>query len=78
MAVCLKNGGTVTGHTDNVGNPASNLALSAKRASAAAAYLAKKGAGTLTAKGVGDTAPMADNASAEGRAKNRRMEVAAQ
>ena len=75
MAACLKRGGSVTGHTDNVGNPASNQALSEKRANAVVSYLSGKGVGNLNAKGVGDTQPAADNASAEGRAKNRRMEI---
>jgi OmpA-OmpF porin, OOP family len=78
MAGCLKNGGTVVGHTDNVGNPASNQALSERRAKTASAYLTAKGASNVVAKGVGDTMPAADNATAEGRAKNRRMDIAAQ
>jgi outer membrane protein OmpA-like peptidoglycan-associated protein len=78
MAACLKNGGTVVGHTDNVGKPASNQALSERRAKATAAYLAGKGVSNIRAKGMGDTQPAADNASAEGRAKNRRMDITAQ
>jgi OmpA-OmpF porin, OOP family len=78
MAGCLKNGGTVVGHTDNVGNPASNQALSERRAKTASAYLTTKGASNVVAKGVGDTMPAADNATAEGRAKNRRMDISAQ
>ncbi len=78
MAACLKNGGAVVGHTDNVGNPASNQVLSERRAKTAAAYLTAKGVGNVTAKGAGDTAPTADNASAEGRAKNRRLDITAQ
>jgi OOP family OmpA-OmpF porin len=78
MAGCLKNGGTVVGHTDNVGNPANNQTLSERRAKTASAYLTAKGASNVVAKGVGDTMPAADNATAEGRAKNRRMDIAAQ
>ncbi len=78
MAACLKKGGNIVGHTDNVGKPASNQALSERRAQAVVAYLTVKGVGNLTGKGVGDTSPAADNATAEGRAKNRRMEIAAQ
>lgn len=75
MAGCLKNGGEVLGHTDNVGNAANNLALSVRRAQTVVAYLKAKGAGNLTAKGVGDANPLADNGTLEGRAKNRRMQV---
>ena len=66
----------VAGHTDNVGNAASNLKLSDARANAVMAKLAENGvdAGMLTAKGYGDTKPVADNATDEGRAKNRRIE----
>lgn len=78
MAACLKNGGIVVGHTDNVGNPASNQALSERRAKATSSYLTSKGVSHLTAKGMGDTQPAADNATAEGRAKNRRMDISAQ
>jgi outer membrane protein OmpA-like peptidoglycan-associated protein len=53
-----------------------NLELSQKRADAVKAYLAKKGvdASKLVAKGFGQTVPVADNATAAGRAKNRRVE----
>jgi outer membrane protein OmpA-like peptidoglycan-associated protein len=78
MAACLKNGGTVVGHTDNVGKPASNLALSERRAKSVVAYLTGKGVNGMTGKGVGDTSPAADNATVEGRAQNRRMEITPQ
>jgi OOP family OmpA-OmpF porin len=78
MAGCLKNGGTVVGHTDNVGNPSSNQTLSERRAQSVVAYLANKKVPNLVAKGMGDTTPVADNVTAEGRAKNRRMEITAQ
>ncbi len=78
MAGCLKNGGSVVGHTDNVGKPASNLALSERRAQSVVAYLTAKGVKGMSGKGAGDTMPSADNATAEGRAQNRRMEIAAQ
>jgi outer membrane protein OmpA-like peptidoglycan-associated protein len=78
MVGCLKNGGAVVGHTDNVGQAASNQALSERRAKATVIYLASKGVANLTAKGMGDTQPAADNATTEGRAKNRRMEINAQ
>jgi OmpA-OmpF porin, OOP family len=73
---CIKGPYEVGGHTDNVGKPASNQALSERRAGAVATYLASKGVDIkmLAPKGYGDTAPIGDNASAEGKAKNRRIE----
>jgi outer membrane protein OmpA-like peptidoglycan-associated protein len=67
----------INGHTDNVGKPADNQKLSENRAKAVVAYLTAKGivATRLSFKGFGDTQPVADNASAEGRAKNRRTEL---
>ncbi len=66
----------IVGHTDNVGQPQSNLALSQARAQAVRAYLAQHGiaAAGLTALGKGADEPVADNATAEGRARNRRIE----
>jgi OOP family OmpA-OmpF porin len=66
----------VQGHTDNTGNAAANQALSEKRAAAVKAYLVDKGiaADRLETKGYGDTAPVADNATAAGRDANRRIE----
>ncbi|HEY0434077.1 MAG TPA: OmpA family protein [Chitinophagaceae bacterium] len=72
----------IGGHTDNVGKPADNLALSNNRAKAVVRYLISKGiaASRMTAKGYGETKPIADNSSEEGRAKNRRtgLKVTAQ
>lgn len=67
----------VGGHTDNVGRPANNLRLSQQRAEAVRAYLITKGvkADRLVAKGFGGTQPIADNKTAAGRAKNRRVEL---
>ena len=67
----------VGGHTDNVGTPESNLKLSEDRAKAVVAALVQRGiaADRLTAKGFGQTAPIADNRTEEGRAKNRRVEL---
>jgi len=67
----------VGGHTDSVGSDAYNLNLSHQRAEAARDYLINKGvpASRLTAKGYGETKPIADNNTAEGRAKNRRVEL---
>jgi outer membrane protein OmpA-like peptidoglycan-associated protein len=68
----------VQGHTDNVGQPAANLALSQQRAAAVRDYLIKTGgiaAARLTAAGYGDTRPVAPNTTDEGRAQNRRVEI---
>lgn len=66
----------VIGHTDNVGQRAANLALSQARAQAVRTYLAGKGiaADAVAVSGQGPDRPVADNASAEGRARNRRIE----
>lgn len=68
----------INGHTDNVGSAASNLTLSQRRAEAVATYLVGKGVGAaqLTATGYGAEQPIADNATADGRAANRRIEFA--
>jgi len=70
----------VEGHTDNQGNAAGNQTLSDRRAQAVVAWVAGHGinAGRLTAKGLGQTQPVADNSSEEGRAKNRRVELVKQ
>jgi outer membrane protein OmpA-like peptidoglycan-associated protein/tetratricopeptide (TPR) repeat protein len=67
----------ISGHTDNQGKPADNLALSNNRAKAVVTYVVGKGIATarLTSKGYGETKPVADNKSEEGRAKNRRTEM---
>ena len=67
----------ITGHTDNVGKPTDNLALSNNRAKAVVAYLVNKGIepGRLSSKGFGETMPVADNATEEGRSRNRRTEM---
>lgn len=67
----------VGGHTDNVGAPDANLKLSQDRAQAVVAALVERGvkAGRLTAKGYGQTSPVADNRTEDGRAKNRRVEL---
>jgi len=68
----------VQGHTDNVGSDAYNQTLSEARAKAVVTWLTQHGvaANRLTAKGYGKTKPVADNGSDEGRAKNRRVEIA--
>lgn len=67
----------VGGHTDNVGTAESNLRLSEARAKSVTAALVKMGVGAerLMAKGYGQSAPVADNRTEEGRAKNRRVEL---
>ncbi len=66
----------VDGHTDNSGTAAHNLNLSQQRSNAVKDQLIKMGidASRLTTKGWGDTKPMDDNATGEGRANNRRVE----
>ena len=67
----------ITGHTDSDGDDSSNLALSINRANSVKTYLiTKKGieAGRLTIDGKGETMPVAPNTSAEGKAKNRRVQ----
>lgn len=68
---------TISGHTDNVGNPENNMILSERRAFAVKLYLISKGIDAHRIKhiGYGDTRPIASNATAEGKAKNRRVEI---
>ncbi len=67
----------IDGHTDNTGNADKNSALSQTRADAVKAYLASKGVSedSMTATGHGSDEPVADNNTASGRAKNRRVEL---
>lgn len=67
---------TVAGYTDSTGNADSNKALSQKRAQAVVDYIVSQGvdAAQLTAVGHGADNPVADNATEEGRFKNRRIE----
>jgi outer membrane protein OmpA-like peptidoglycan-associated protein len=70
----------VAGHTDSRGSDSYNLKLSQRRAETVRNYLIKKGvaADRLTAKGYGESRPIADNATKEGRFKNRRVELVTQ
>ncbi len=65
------------GYTDNTGDAAANVTLSDARANGVMAELAKLGtdAGRMSAKGYGEEHPVADNATEEGRAKNRRISL---
>lgn len=65
------------GHTDSVGSDAYNQKLSIKRAEAVKAYLVSSGieASRVYTEGKGKKQPVADNKTAEGRAKNRRVEI---
>jgi outer membrane protein OmpA-like peptidoglycan-associated protein len=66
----------VDGHTDNTGGAAHNLTLSQQRANSVKDQLVKMGidAARLSTKGFGDTKPISDNTTLEGRANNRRVE----
>lgn|GEM_PF-508815 len=66
----------IDGHTDNSGTAAHNLTLSQQRAEAVKAQLVQMGidASRLTTKGFGDTKPIADNSTPDGKANNRRVE----
>lgn len=68
---------TIEGHTDNVGDDAYNMELSQKRTESVKEYLMTKGIleSRLTAKGYGETKPVADNKTASGKGKNRRVEL---
>jgi outer membrane protein OmpA-like peptidoglycan-associated protein len=73
---CLTSGTwEVAGHTDSQGSADANQALSQRRAAAAVEYLtgSRPGIATMQAIGKGQTEPVADNDTPEGRAKNRRI-----
>lgn len=67
----------IIGHTDSAGSANYNQRLSEDRAEAVRAYVAGKGVdtGRMSAEGRGEAEPIADNATAEGRAANRRVEI---
>lgn len=67
----------INGHTDNSGKASDNITLSGNRARSVTTYLISKGinAERLSSKGWGDTQPIADNTTPEGRAQNRRTEL---
>ena len=71
----------IEGHTDNVGSPASNLALSDARAAAVKTALVSAfgvDGSRITTRGLGDTKPSVPNTTAAGKAQNRRVEVVKQ
>ena len=67
----------VVGHTDSQGSDAYNQKLSERRASSVAAFLLSNGLAPekLTSQGLGESQPVADNSTEEGRAQNRRVEL---
>jgi outer membrane protein OmpA-like peptidoglycan-associated protein len=67
----------VYGHTDSTGSDAFNQTLSENRARTVASYLSMQGvsAARIRSQGYGETMPVADNATEEGRRKNRRVEI---
>jgi len=67
----------VAGHTDSVGTDAYNQKLSERRAAAVKDYLVSKGiaASKVTTIGKGESQPVATNKTAEGRQKNRRVDI---
>lgn len=69
---------TINGHTDNTGNAQGNIELSQARAAAVREWLIAKNpsfANKITTNGYGQDMPIADNTTATGRAKNRRVEI---
>jgi outer membrane protein OmpA-like peptidoglycan-associated protein len=81
IAVTLKNNPTwtlhINGHTDSIGSPEYNQKLSSERAAAVAAAIVKQGItpNRLQTEGFGEAKPKGDNATLQGRALNRRVEL---
>lgn len=84
VATALKDGGyskiVVEGHTDSTGDETKNQILSLNRAESVRAYLVSQGieSDKITAVGQGETQPVASNATPDGRANNRRVELVVQ
>jgi OOP family OmpA-OmpF porin len=70
---------SVEGHTDSVGSDAYNQKLSERRANVTKEYMVSHGVSSsrITARGFGESKPVASNKTAEGRAQNRRVEIVA-
>jgi OOP family OmpA-OmpF porin len=77
LSDCPSRSVSVEGHTDAVGTDAYNQGLSERRANSVLDYLAGKGVSSsrLSAKGFGESSPIATNETGEGRALNRRVEL---
>jgi OOP family OmpA-OmpF porin len=71
---------SVEGHTDSIGGDAYNMRLSERRAQTVADFMAENGVSRsrMDVKGFGKTRPIADNSTAAGRARNRRVEIIAE
>jgi OOP family OmpA-OmpF porin len=67
----------IAGHTDNLGDPATSMPLSQRRADAVKAALVRLGlpAGRMISRGYGELQPLASNKTAAGRIANRRVEI---
>ena len=77
LKACTGGHVVVNGYTDNSGNDAINVPLSASRAKAVADYLVSQGvrADQVTSEGKGSGSPIASNDTPEGKAQNRRVEI---
>jgi OmpA-OmpF porin, OOP family len=67
----------ITGHTDSLGAEDYNQQLSMRRANAVKNYLIERGVNPniMSTSGMGESSPVASNATREGRSKNRRVEI---
>jgi len=68
---------SLSGHTDSIGTEAYNQRLSERRVNSVRDYVVKKGVDSsrISGQGFGESKPIADNKTREGRAKNRRVEI---
>jgi OOP family OmpA-OmpF porin len=66
---------SIVGHTDSIGSEDYNQGLSEQRAQSAADFLGSQGIDNISTSGMGETQPVADNGTNEGRSQNRRVEV---
>jgi OOP family OmpA-OmpF porin len=68
---------SLSGHTDSIGTDAYNQRLSERRVNSVRDYVVKKGVDStrVSGQGFGESKPIADNKTKEGRAKNRRTEI---